>query len=1636
MSTTVDKRIVSMEFDNSKMSDNLKQTEKDLRHFEKSLQLDGAGEGIKNVEQAIQSIDFSGLNTAIDTINDRFSIMGEIANEILHSIVRKALDAGTQLAKALTIKPAMDGLNEYQMQMDAIQTIATNTKSKGTTIDQINAALDDLNTYADKTIFNFSQMVQNIGTFTAAGVGLEDSVTSIKGFMNLAAGVGASNAEAQRAAFQLSQGIAAGVVRLQDWMSIETAQMGGELFQNELLKTAKAFGVYEKAQASIAKEGSFRASLKDNWLSAEIVIETLARMADATTDIGKELTHAATDIRTVSALFDSMGEAMGSPWAQTWRIIIGDLEEAKQIFNLIGHSFENVMNILNGGRNEMLQEWKDLGGREELLKALGNILKFIEQVVYNVNNAFKTFFPNLSANVLYDISEAFRKFTDNLVLTKDTTAKFNKILNLFLIPLGAITRLALQLARGVLSTLGTVLSFIFNALSNVLVTIYPVEVAFWNWLNAAEPLNHVLELFINTLDALGVLWNNIASLARTFWHSFSDAFKRVTGIDIAGTIQGWIDSIKSFFASIFGNADILDEPFEKANKGITGFILNIANGLNSFELFEKVTNAAKTAAEGLGNVFNWIKESKFWTIFETIKNSVVYFVGIVKSKFEELFGKKPDATEELIDDAQEKSDILASIGDKLAGVWDFMVSIWEKIKEIFGPAVKFVGDRLGEMWGNISKNLENVDFGQLFGDILKGGLLGGLIATLWKLFSGVSSVGEAVANLVGSLGDAIENISKARLIDSTAKGIETVANSLLKIVAAIIVISLLDPEVVSDALATLALMVGELAGALGLTGKAMDGFKNDQGDIDIAGTLVIANVIKAFGSAIIKLSLAMALLTLLDQEKLKTGFLVISGLFGELAFFTEWVGRKLGALEQLEGVALAIKAFAAATLKLAISVALLSLLDTEKMLYATLCLVALIGTFGLLVSYMGSKMGMMKELEAVAIVISKFSIALIKISIAILLISAIPVAALIISAGVLITVLGTIILLARELAKENPNKIKNAANTVAELSLAMFILSGAMVLLGTAAGIKGFFVAKSLTKVVTDLAKIQGDAKSAAIAMAIVALACMGMTAALIPFAFLPTPGIFAGALAMIFLMAAFAAFQKQMNPAKVIPIAESMLVFGVALMAMAAALMLLKNFSFADSWQGFAALVVLMALFIVVMYAMQPLAGVIVAVSTGLLMFSGALLLLAVAMGLMTVALPAFALALLAAAPILIAAAGVFILGLLGIFYLLLKEIELILPEIVKVIVLFLVTLAEALLEPLLAFILELLDLLARYVPMIVKLLVDLVLGVIWGLLSGLADWIGPIVDELFRLFINLLIAVNNNLKIYGDIIAEQLTDLFVNILDLAWKTLSKLFSKLASWGIKIGEQIGKGLSSKKVKELKDKLIKPIEDGWNWMKQKVADFINVGKDFIDGLIKGIGDTVKKVTDKLKALGEWVLNTIKGIFGIKSPSKKMAEIGAYLMLGLEKGIGDNARLVYDEISSVGNGMLMGYKSAISEVKKYLDNDNGYDMRIHPVTDFDSIDSNLNDINTYLADSPFNPRYTLGDINTKQLIDISSSNEDVVASIRVLNNDVKELHGAMEGMAILLDGKTLVGQMATPLNRMYGQSINYRRRGKL
>ena len=243
--------------------------------------------------------------------------MGIIGMTTIQNLTNSAINAGKRIVKALTTDPIKTGFAEYETKMDAITTILTNTANKGSTMEDVTKVLDDLNRYADLTIYNFAEMTRNIGTFTAAGVGLEDSAIAIKGIANLAAGVGSTSRQAATAMYQLSQALAAGSVKLQDWNSVVNAGMGGQLFQNALRQTAKEMGI------AVDTSKSFRESLQDGWITSEVLINTLKKFAQDET-----LLKAATQVKTFTQLIDTMKESMQSGWAQSWEYIIGNKDEA------------------------------------------------------------------------------------------------------------------------------------------------------------------------------------------------------------------------------------------------------------------------------------------------------------------------------------------------------------------------------------------------------------------------------------------------------------------------------------------------------------------------------------------------------------------------------------------------------------------------------------------------------------------------------------------------------------------------------------------------------------------------------------------------------------------------------------------------------------------------------------------------------------------------------------------------------------------------------------------------------------------------------------------------------------------------------------------------------------------------------------------------------------------------------------------------------------------------------------------------------------------------------------------------------------------------------------------------------------
>lgn len=399
MSKTIDQRVVEMRFDNRHFEQNVKGTMSTLDKLKMKLNFKDSAKGLENINTSANKINMNGLSNALTTVSTKFSALEIMGVTALANITNSAVNAGKRIATALTITPVTTGFQEYETQIKAIQTILANTQKEGTNVEIVNKALDELNEYADRTIYNFTEMTRNIGTFTAAGVKLNDSVAAIKGIANLAAVSGSTSQQASTAMYQLSQALAAGKVQLMDWNSVVNAGMGGQLFQDALIRTSELLGT--GAQSAIDMYGSFRESLtKTGWLTTEVLNETLKQIAGTYSEseliaqgftesqakeiaqLAKTASDAATEVKTLTQLWDVLKESAQSGWAKSWRIIIGDFEEAKALFSPLSKALTSIIDKMSDARNAILES--------ALGRSFGFLLDDINETVNGVKKVVNT----------------------------------------------------------------------------------------------------------------------------------------------------------------------------------------------------------------------------------------------------------------------------------------------------------------------------------------------------------------------------------------------------------------------------------------------------------------------------------------------------------------------------------------------------------------------------------------------------------------------------------------------------------------------------------------------------------------------------------------------------------------------------------------------------------------------------------------------------------------------------------------------------------------------------------------------------------------------------------------------------------------------------------------------------------------------------------------------------------------------------------------------------------------------------------------------------------------------------------------------------------------------------------------------
>lgn len=444
----------------------------------------GAGELQRGAQGAAGGMGV--LDGAVTGVSSKFIALSTIAITALSNITTKAMNAGTQFVKGFTFAPVMDGLREYETNLKSIQTVQANTDQP---LNKINASLDELNKYSDQTIYNFSEMARNVGTFTAAGVDLDTSVASIKGIANIAALSGSSSEQAATAMYQLSQAIAAGKVGLMDWNSVVNAGMGGKKLQNALAQTAVAMGEIDAKAVKMVgpmekleiNGSSFRESImakpgQESWLSSEALVNTLAAMdgrfsdaalaaekteeglqkytkaqreamiADARAAMEKKngvkytdeqfkalqkmstmAFKSATEVKTLGQVWDILKETIASGWSASFRNIFGDLKEAKKTFTAMKDELSSIIELNALERNKMLNEWKESGGRQDAIDGIKNAWQAVLNILGPIRDGFRDIFPAQTAESLLDMSARFKEWTATLIPSKETMANIRDI---------------------------------------------------------------------------------------------------------------------------------------------------------------------------------------------------------------------------------------------------------------------------------------------------------------------------------------------------------------------------------------------------------------------------------------------------------------------------------------------------------------------------------------------------------------------------------------------------------------------------------------------------------------------------------------------------------------------------------------------------------------------------------------------------------------------------------------------------------------------------------------------------------------------------------------------------------------------------------------------------------------------------------------------------------------------------------------------------------------------------------------------------------------------------------------------------------------------------------------------------------
>ena len=890
MSKSVEKRIVEMRFDNQQFEKGVQTTMGTLDKLKHSLKLDGATKGLEDVDKAVKGINISGLSSAVETVKSRFSALEVVAITALANITNSVVNAGKKLVDSFTLEPIHQGFAEYELKMGSVQTIMAST---GADIKTVNGYLEELNTYSDKTIYSFSDMTSSIGKFTNAGVSLDDAVKAIKGISNEAAVSGANANEASRAMYNFAQALSSGAVKLIDWKSIENANMATVEFKQSLLDTALAMGTVVKvgdkyqstttdAQGKISDlftaTSMFNDSLSSQWMTTDVLVQTLGNYATdvremtaaeknayeeklrgigyteeqikAIEELGQKAFDSAQDVKTFSQLMDTLKEAAGSGWAQTFEILFGDLEEAKVLWTSVSQVVSGFIDQSSKARNDMLQGWKDLGGRQALIESVQNAFSGLMSVVKPVGEAFREIFPATTSEQLINLTKGLKEFTSHLKLSdKDSQNLKNTFKGLFAVldlvkqGIGALVKAVFPMTKG----LGSLGSGVLSVTGKI-----------GEWLVSLDQAAKKSDVFNQTIQK--------------FHDKVSPILKSVKG-----HIDGTVVAIKKFAETHFNVPD-------------TSGLMSVADKLKArIEPFKKIGEVAK---EAMGKLVDAFKASA--PVLANLGGIIVDALGkVIDGIMKALRGEGFDSLIDLLN-----GGIVTGIGvgimkfiknlTGLESTADDAIGVFAGIIEGFKGAINGAKETLADFQASLKADILMKIAGSIA--VLAGSLLVLSLIDSDKLGGALASISILFAELAASMALFDKTLSGQKGLNKFGMAMIEMSAAILVLASALKKIASIDSDKLAGALVGITVLIGEMVAASLALSKWGGKIKTSA-----VSMILFAEAINILANAVGKLGA-------LDTDKLTKGLVGVGVLMAELAAFM--VASKFGNFKATQGLAI------------------------------------------------------------------------------------------------------------------------------------------------------------------------------------------------------------------------------------------------------------------------------------------------------------------------------------------------------------------------------------------------------------------------------------------------------------------------------------------------------------------------------------------------------------------------------------------------------------------------------------------------------------------------------------------------------------------------------------------------------------